>query len=113
MIKSNIKIKHFISEIRSNWNDKSAHHPLHKWFFNRFSFNDYSVQKEDKTFVIDPEVRFFIEEIRYRFQIKRFPFSIFYKIFENLSNKYYNTYESTFASILPAYEIYFRLRVVK
>jgi len=62
---------------------------------------------------IGHEVKFLVEEIKYKFQIKRFPFSIIYKILEKLVNKYYNTYESTFANIFPAYEIYFKLRVIK
>ena len=95
------------------WAHHAAHHPLHKWFFNRYSFDDYSVQKKNKTFIADPKVKFFIEEIRYNFQKKRFPFSIIIKIIEKLANKYYNTYESMFANIFPAYEIYFRLRVIK
>jgi ubiquinone/menaquinone biosynthesis C-methylase UbiE len=95
------------------WAHHSANHPLHKRFFNRFSFDDYSIQKKDKTFVVDTKVKFFIEEIKYAFQIKRFPFSIFYKILEKMANLYYNTYESTFANIFPAYEIYFRQRVIK
>ena len=95
------------------WAHHRAHYPFHKRFFDRFSFDVYSVQKENKTFVADPEVRFFIEKIRYKFQIKRFPFSYFYRILEKLANKYYNTYESTFANIFPAYEIYFKLRVIK
>jgi len=95
------------------WAHHYAHYPLHKRFFNRFSFDEYSVQKVDKTFIVDMDVKFLVEEIKYKFQIKRFPFSIFYKILEKLANKYYNTYESTFANIFPACEIYFKLRVIK
>jgi len=94
------------------WAHHSANHPLHKWFFNHYSFDDYSAEK-NRTFIPDYDVCFSVKRIKYNFQIKRFPISLFYKMLEKLANKYYNTYESTFANIFPAYEIYFKLEVIK
>jgi len=94
------------------WAHSVANHPTHRRFFNYYSFDEYSLQNS-KRWIPDKDIKFKIEKREYKFQKRRFPFSVFYTIIEKLANKYYNSYESTFANIFPAYEIYFKLRVIK
>ncbi|UZE92304.1 MAG: class I SAM-dependent methyltransferase [Methanosarcinales archaeon] len=96
------------------WAHSSAHNdPLHKRFFGYFSFDNYSIQKVDKTYIPNNAVKFYIEDRKYIFPRRRVPFSLLDALLEWFANKHYNTYESALANIFPAYEIYFKLRVVK